>query len=245
MRERDLVRRLNSSSVESGFELGEKMLRTLRYVPLALIVVSGFGSTACASQLYGQRGVYRTNIDRRAYDNGYREGVHQGENDVRRGRNYSPNSHSEYRNADDGYRRGDGDREFYRSSYRQGFDAGYSESFNRYGANGRYPRSYPTDPSYPTNPSYPTYPSYPNGRAVPRGGTYYSPAGQNGYRDGLDEGRNDARDRRAFDPVRTKRYRDGDHDYNGRYGSKDEYKREYRAAFEQGYRDGYEGTRRF
>jgi len=218
------------------------MLRTLRYVPLAFIVVTGFGSTACASQLYGQRGVYRTNIDRRAYDNGYREGARQGENDIRRGRGYAPNSHNEYRNADDGYRRGDGDREFYRSSYRQGFDAGYSEAYNR-SAN-RYPRS--TYPTYPTYPNYPTYPpNSPSERGVPRGG-YSSLAAQNGYRDGLDEGRNDANSRRAYDPVRTKRYRDGDHDYNNRYGSKDEYKREYRAAFEQGYRDGYQGgTRRF
>jgi hypothetical protein len=227
------------------------MLRTLRYVPLALFVVSGFGSTACASQIYGQRGgVYRNNIDRRAYDNGYREGVHQGENDVRRGRTYSPNSHSEYRNADDGYRRGEGDRQFYQNSYRQGFDAGYSESYNRYAANSRYPGNYPGNyPTYPTYPQSPTYPSYPNGRAVPRGGTYggtyYSPAGQNGYNDGLSEGRNDARDRKAFDPARTKRFREGDHNYNNSYGSRDEYKREYRAAFEQGYRDGYQGTRRF
>src|SRR5437870_10010378 len=127
--------------------LGDIMLRSLRLVPGALIVVvAGLGSSACASQLYGQRGVYQNNnIDRRAYDNGYREGVRQGENDVRRGRNYSPTSHGEYRNADDGYRRGDGDREFYRQSYRQGFDAGYSQTYNQYGPNNRYPRStYPT-----------------------------------------------------------------------------------------------------
>ncbi|OLC78801.1 MAG: hypothetical protein AUH72_15365 [Acidobacteria bacterium 13_1_40CM_4_65_8] len=75
--------------------------------------------------------------------------------------------------------------------------------------------------------------------AVPRGS--YSPAGQNGYRDGLGAGRDDARSRRAFDPVRAKRYREGDNDYDNRYGSRDEYKREYRSAFQQGYRDGYGG----
>jgi hypothetical protein len=58
----------------------------------------------------------------------------------------------------------------------------------------------------------------------------------------LDAGRNDARDRNRFDPVRSKRYRDGDHDYNNRYGDRELYKRDYRAAFEQGYREGY-GTR--
>ena len=45
--------------------------------------------------------------------------------------------------------------------------------------------------------------------------------------------------RKDFDPVRSKRYRDGDHDYNNRYGDRELYKRDYRAAFEQGYREGY------
>ena len=80
-------------------------------------------------------------------------------------------------------------------------------------------------PSYPANGGY---------------GAYRSVAAQNGYRDGIDAGRNDARNRERFDPVRAKRYREGDHDYNDRYGSRDEYRREYRAAFEQGYREGYE-----
>src|SRR5437773_2143876 len=75
-------------------------------------------------------------------------------------------------------------------------------------------------------------------------GGYGSPAAQNGYRDGLEAGRKDARDRERFDPVRAKRYRDGDHDYDNRYGSRDVYKREYRAAFEQGYREGYGAVRR-
>ena len=65
-----------------------------------------------------------------------------------------------------------------------------------------------------------------------------------GYREGLQEGQNDARDRQRFDPVRAKRYRDGDHDYDNRYGSRDVYKREYRSAFEQGYREGYGAVRR-
>ena len=75
-----------------------------------------------------------------------------------------------------------------------------------------------------------------------RAAAYGNYAAQVGYRDGFDAGRNDARDRNRFDPVRSKRYRDGDHDYNNRYGDRELYKRDYRAAFEQGYREGY-GTR--
>ena len=33
----------------------------------------------------------------------------------------------------------------------------------------------------------------------------------------------------------------GDRDYDRRYGSRDEYKREYRSAFERGYREGFSG----
>lgn len=73
---------------------------------------------------------------------------------------------------------------------------------------------------------------------VSRGG-YASLAERNGYRDGIEAGRDDARHRERFDPVRARRYRQGDHDYDRRYGSRDEYTREYRAAFERGYRDGY------
>ncbi len=214
------------------------MQRTLRLIPAALLVATAFASTACASQIYGQRGGSYRNVDQRGYDNGYRDGVREGTNDARRGRNYSINRHDQYRDADDGYRRSGGDREFYRRSYRQGFQTGYNEGYGRYGNNNRNPRS-----NYPTSPNYPNYPQYPE-RGVPRngGGGYYSPAAQVGYRDGLDAGRDDARGRRAYDPVRTRRYRDGDHDYNNRYGSRDAYKREYRAAFEQGYREGYQGA---
>ena len=79
---------------------------------------------------------------------------------------------------------------------------------------------------------------------VSRGG-YASLAERNGYRDGIEAGRDDARHRDRFDPVRARRYREGDHDYDRRYGSRDEYRREYRAAFERGYRSGYEGARRY
>jgi hypothetical protein len=217
------------------------MLRALRFVPAALLMATGFATTACAAPLYGQRGGYYRNVDQRAYDIGYRQGIREGESDARRGRDHSYTRHDQYRDADDGYRRAGGDREFYRRSYRQGFQTGYNQGYNRYGNAGRYPGS-----SYPTYPNYPSYPTYPE-RGVPRNGGYSSAATDIGYRDGLEAGRDDARDRRQYDPVRAKRYREGDHEYNNRYGSRDAYKRDYRAAFEQGYRDGYQnrGARRF
>ena len=67
-----------------------------------------------------------------------------------------------------------------------------------------------------------------------------SRAAEIGFRDGIEAGRDDARRRERFDPVRARRYRSADHDYDRRYGSRDEYGREYRANFERGYREGYE-----
>lgn len=221
------------------------MLRPRRVLPATLLAVGVLMTTpACAMQTYGygNRGGYSRDIERRAYDIGYREGLDRGQNDARRGRDYSYSRHDEYRDADDGYERAYGDRNFYRRTYRQGFEQGYSDGYRRYarGNGNNYPRQ-----GYPNYPNYPNYPSYPNGpgTAVPRYG-YGSPASEVGYRDGYDAGRHDARDRNRFDPIRSSRYRSGDHDYDSRYGSRDEYKREYRAAFQQGYDQGYRENRR-
>jgi hypothetical protein len=191
---------------------------------------------ACASQgaLYryptGGRGV-----DQRAYTVGYDEGRQHGEQDARRRRSFDYHRHDDYRDADDGYR-GGGDRNSYRSRFRQGFVAGYNDGYRQYSQGGYSQGGYPQG-RYPRGPS-------------PQGGygstNHYgsSPAAQSGYRDGYEQGRDDARDRDRFDPVGARRYRSGDQDYDRRYGSRDDYKREYRAAFQTGYEQGYRGWRR-
>ena len=108
---------------------------------LALAAGVAIAAPACA-QTYGYGGGrnrdagYAREIERRAYDTGYREGLEEGRNDARRGRDYAPSRHGEYRNADDGYHRDYGDREYYRRTYRRGFDIGYREAYEqniRYG----------------------------------------------------------------------------------------------------------------
>ena len=208
-----------------------------RHLPAyALLAGLLIAAPACASGgYYGRQGPYSRNNDRFAYQNGFDRGVRNGERDARDRRDFSFSRDREYRDADWGYRRGDIDRDSYRRVFRQGFEAGYGEGFNRvaraYGGN--YPRA---------NAPY----GYPNQYpATPRPGYGYgNGAAQNGYRDGLEAGRNDARDRQRYDPIRPKRYRDGDHDYDSRYGSRDLYKRDYRAAFQQGYEAGYRDARR-
>ncbi len=66
----------------------------------------------------------------------------------------------------------------------------------------------------------------------------------NGFRDGVGAGRDDARHRERFDPIGARRYREGDHDYDRHDGSRDDYRREYRSGFQQGYEKGYREYRR-
>ena len=192
-------------------------------------------TSACAAQSpYYRYPQTAPRVDDRAYTRGYDDGLSRGENDGRRNRPFDYARYNEYRNADSGYR--GGDRNEYRSLFRQGFVNGYNDGYRRYARGGNNYPNYPA-PTYPApRAGYPTG-TYP----VPRNG---SMAAQNGYRDGFEQGQNDARHGDRNDPIRSSRYRSGDHDYNGRYGSRDDYKRDYRAAFQTGYEDGYRGYRR-
>src|SRR5690242_12822919 len=103
---------------------------------LAVVGLVAAATPACATSTYRYgpppNAGYARGVERRAYDRGFHEGVEEGRNDARHNRRFSYDRHNEYRDADDGYHRGEGDREFYRRSYRAGFEAGYNEGFNRY-----------------------------------------------------------------------------------------------------------------
>jgi hypothetical protein len=190
------------------------MLRSMMRV--VTVAVFSIASCACATSqgaAYSRSGPAYAPVDQRAYPRGYDEGRSAGANDARRNRQFDYSRHSDYRDADNGYR-GYGDRNAYRTLFREGFVAGYNDGFRRYAR---------------TNWESPVYPA----------GRLSSPAAQAGYRDGFDAGRDDARDRDRYDPIRDSRYREGDHGYERRYGSREYYKQEYRAAFEQGYERGY------
>jgi hypothetical protein len=102
----------------------------------AVLLAAGVlvSAPACSAGIYTttRAGGYG-DVARRAYDNGYRQGLEEGRNDARRRRSYSLERHSEYRNADRGFRRGDGERDPYRVGFRRGFEAGYRDAFGRYG----------------------------------------------------------------------------------------------------------------
>jgi hypothetical protein len=109
-------------------------------LPAAAVAVLLVTSSACASGGYYQRDPDRParQVADRAYRNGFEEGRVQGENDARRGRTFNFGRHSEYRNAQIGYG-GYGNRNEYRGVFRQGFEAGYNESYRRF-ARDRYDR---------------------------------------------------------------------------------------------------------
>ena len=80
---------------------------------------------------------------------------------------------------------------------------------------------------------------YPNGNYPTGSRASYDGAFDNGYRDGLEKGREDRGDNDSFDPVRHGWYRSGDRGYNSRYGTRDNYKLAYRDGFEAGYEQAY------
>jgi flagellar biosynthesis/type III secretory pathway protein FliH len=186
-----------------------------------------------------------------AYDNGYREGLRDGESAARKGRPFDVQREKDWRKADAGYNRSYGDKDRYRDSFRSGYSDGYRAAYDRLFSNGGY-----YDPSasrrdggygYPgTNPGYPQ-----NGRVYGQGryGDYGTGvahiAFQNGVNDGYEKGLDDARDRKYPDPTRQKWYRSGDRHYEGQYGSKEAYKDEYRRGFVEGYQRAYRDNRRF
>jgi flagellar biosynthesis/type III secretory pathway protein FliH len=169
---------------------------------------------------------------RAAYDNGYREGLKEGEKDARRGDRFEFRDEGAFRDGDKGYRRQFGDRERYRQTFRSGFAAGYSDAYQR--LNVRHDRGrWERDGWYRGNTGYGGY-----------GSRYgYSPALENGARDGYEKGIEDARKNRSFDPVRHKWYRDAERHYRGEYGSRERYRDVYRRGFQQGYERGYREAR--
>ena len=112
-----------------------------------------------------------------------------------------------------------------------------------YRDNGRYPDSgrYPDDERAVRRPGSVRDPRI-SGGVLSRGDLRrYSngPAFENGYRDGLTKGREDAEDRDRFDVNRHRWYRSASRGYERDMGPRDEYERIYRQGFEAGYAEGY------
>jgi hypothetical protein len=203
------------------------MVRTCLGVGLAVAIVSAAAPAAAQVRrhdgYYGARASY-------GFDNGYRQGLSEGERDARQRQRFDYNDSNQYRRADRGYDRRSGDLDGYRREFRRGFEAGYRDGYQRAG-NGRGGYG-PYGNSGGRGNSRGGY-GYPGGYGSPYG--YASPAAQYGFNEGYEKGLEDLRDGDRYEPARHKWYREGDRHYNSRYGSRDAYKNEYRLAFREGY----------
>ncbi|HXG95136.1 MAG TPA: hypothetical protein VNN73_22555, partial [Blastocatellia bacterium] len=73
------------------------------------------------------------------------------------------------------------------------------------------------------------------------GYSMYRIAEENGYRDGVEHGREHRAERHSYDPKGTRHYKDAVEGYCDQWRDKDGYKRAYREAFLRGYDEGYRG----
>jgi hypothetical protein len=203
----------------------------------ALSTTPLFTACAYAQYPYGQRqGGYSTS---QPYDIGYREGWEHGRNDARGGHDFDFQHAREYQRADEGYNGRFGNHDAYRYEFRRGYERGYRDAYyDNTGNYGRYGNGRDGNGGYYGNYPQPSY-----GRYGGPGYGYRSPAAEYGYNEGLQKGRDDAEDHRAYDPLRQKWYREGDRHYDSRYGSRDAWANEYRQAFREGYDRGYRDGR--
>lgn len=195
-----------------------------------------------------------------AFDQGYARGLDAGRDDLRRNRAYGYIDDLEYRSAESGYRNEYGPRDWYRDEFRRGYAAGYAAGYRgaaapAYGRPG-YGGTVYGNPGTSGRP-----PAWSNGRGAGRGrgggappAWYYDGYGrgqrvdlalENGYLDGYEAGLDDGDDGRRFNPMDERRYRNGDHGYDRRYGPRELYRNRYRQAFRDGYEAGYQDGRRY
>ena len=153
-----------------------------------------------------------------AYQRGFREGERLGDEDVRRNRAFSAQSHREYRDADAGYDRNAGSRDRYRDEYRRGFTEGYRIGYrdDRWDRNDR------------------------SSNGTGNRGGYRDPGQARGFSDGYRKGVEDRRDNHRFEPQRFKEVRQGTAPgYDDEFGSRERYTFSYRDGFRLGYEDGF------
>jgi hypothetical protein len=124
------------------------MTNKARWLYLLGLLATAAAMSACASggyvygdrqyDDYGRYGHYSAyggdsrDVEQIAHQNGYHEGREAGEQDARRGHAFSFDRHDDWRDADHGYHREYGNREFYRHEFREGFQRGYSDGYNAY-----------------------------------------------------------------------------------------------------------------
>ena len=201
-----------------------------------LLTGLAFGALIFSAVPAGAQGTYRS----AAYSNGYRAGVSEGRDDGRDGKDYGYKRDDTYEDADDGYRRGWGNKDAYRYEFRRGYEDGYDAGYRPYGFGVRVYGGGSANEYGPYG-----YPERGYGAVTEwgyRNGTSVRVAFDFGRRDGWQAGFEAAR-RGHFEPTRHNYYRSTP-GYDRRYGARNAYESNYRNGFRAGYDDGYRAGRR-
>lgn len=102
----------------------------LRLSTAGLLVIGATSVQACASTgQYPYRYERHERYERRAFDNGVRDGYARGIDDVRHHRRADIDRQRWYRHGDRDYDRYSGTRDEYRMEYRRGFEEGYERAY--------------------------------------------------------------------------------------------------------------------
>lgn len=205
-----------------------------------MMLVRGKAVWACLFALLFSGALLAQNYSAVARNTGYRDGRDKGSNDARQGKSYNLERHDAYKDADHGYRDSFRNKDAYKQIYRDSFRRGYEEGYNQGGNRGRG-RGWGSGQG--NRPGGPETGDRPGGMPGPRNSAYVETARNTGHRDGLEKGRNDARQGKSYNLERHDAYKDADRGYRDSFGNKDDYKRIYRDSFHRGYDEGYNRRR--
>ena len=210
------------------------MLKRMKLISIAAAFVVVLSGLALAHDNKDRDRYDGGSLDARqhGYEHGFRDGLHHGREDRERNASYNFKG-DDYKKGDRGYEKYMGNKDTYKKGYREVYQAGYGDGYNRRSGRIRdiYGRSSDRDIDRDRDDR--------DGVYADRGWGYTDVAYDIGYRDGVDKGRSDANGNKSFDPERPDRYRDADHGYRDSYGDKEAYKRQYRDGFRRGYEDGF------
>jgi flagellar biosynthesis/type III secretory pathway protein FliH len=203
------------------------VLKPIMKVSIIFAALLFLAGTSAAQDSYGGSVVAREH----GYQHGYRDGLRLGRADLSRNATHSFETEA-FRRADQGYDPHIGEREDFQQGYRNGYKDGYDDGYydkpirqNIYGLN----ESYDPDRVPRTDADAGSYANW----------TYEDVAMDTGYRDGLQAGLSDMRQRKDYKPERHESYEDGKHGYRKEYGDKKLYVEQYRKGFLRGYEDSF------
>ena len=190
---------------------------------VGILVVATVVMVSVATQAYerGYTTVAQRNVVQQHYQRGYQDGFNHGRQDRMRGARHDDRGGQYDRHGNSG-RYGEQAQYAYRDGYRAGYEAAYRQASNR----GVWGGPGPNDRGVWGVPG--------NGR-----GGYMQLAYDNGYRLGLQAGREDRSAGKPFDVQRHGTYRDADNGYHSSYGNKEAYRQQFRQGYMQGYQQGY------